>query len=125
MNNLWHFENHAASEGRRSVAGIDEAGRGPVLGPLVVAGVVLRPQRASALTRRGVSVSKEFGAGEDARLKRAELAGHIRQLNQALYSPEKTAWNGSELHNVFKREQGSAGKPDTQNSSTLKPLYNS
>jgi ribonuclease HII len=62
------------------ILGIDEAGRGPVLGPLVVAGVVLRPPRASALTRRGVSDSKEFGAGADARHKRAELAGHIRRL---------------------------------------------
>jgi ribonuclease HII len=62
------------------ILGIDEAGRGPVLGPLVVAGVVLRPPRASALTRRGVLDSKEFGAGTDARRKRAELATHIRRL---------------------------------------------
>jgi ribonuclease HII len=62
------------------ILGIDEAGRGPVLGPLVVAGVVLRPQRAAALTRRGVSDSKDFGAGSEAREKRAELAGHIRRL---------------------------------------------
>lgn len=62
------------------ILGIDEAGRGPVLGPMVVAGVALRPPRASALTRRGVCDSKEFGAGPDAREKRAELAGHIRRL---------------------------------------------
>jgi ribonuclease HII len=47
---------------------------------MVVAGVVLRPQKAGALTRRGVSDSKEFGAGIDAREKRAELAIHIRRL---------------------------------------------
>jgi ribonuclease HII len=62
------------------ILGIDEAGRGPVLGPLVVAGVVLRPQRAGALTRRGVSDSKAFGAGVEARQKRSELAHHIRRL---------------------------------------------
>lgn len=62
------------------ILGIDEAGRGPVLGPLVVAGVTLRPPRAGALTRRGVCDSKEFGAGHQAREKRAELAGHIRRL---------------------------------------------
>jgi ribonuclease HII len=62
------------------ILGIDEAGRGPVLGPLVVAGVVLRPQRASALTRRGVADSKVFGAGTNARRRRAELAGHVRRL---------------------------------------------
>ena len=67
------------------ILGIDEAGRGPVLGPLVVAGVVLSPPRAGALTRRGVSDSKDFGAGEDARKKRAELASHIRRLAEDVY----------------------------------------
>jgi ribonuclease HII len=62
------------------ILGIDEAGRGPVLGPMVVAGVVLKPQSASALTRRGVVDSKSFGAGEDARRERSELALHIRRL---------------------------------------------
>jgi len=62
------------------ILGIDEAGRGPVLGPLVVAGVVLKPQAASALTRRGVVDSKSFGAGGEARRERAELAVHIRRL---------------------------------------------
>jgi ribonuclease HII len=62
------------------ILGIDEAGRGPVLGPLVVAGVVVAPRRAGALTRRGVVDSKSFGAGEDARQKRADLAAHIRRL---------------------------------------------
>ena len=62
------------------ILGIDEAGRGPVLGPLVVAGVALRPQAASALTRRGVVDSKAFGAGEDARAVRRDLAGHVRRI---------------------------------------------
>lgn len=65
---------------RPMILGIDEAGRGPVLGPLVVAGVVLRPQCAAALTRRGVSDSKDFGAGSEARWKRSELAAHVRRL---------------------------------------------
>jgi ribonuclease HII len=62
------------------ILGIDEAGRGPVRGPLVVAAVVLRPRRAAALTRRGVCDSKAFGAGPDAQARRAELAGHVRRL---------------------------------------------
>jgi ribonuclease HII len=62
------------------VLGIDEAGRGPVLGPMVVAAVTLRPQRSAALTRRGVCDSKAFGAGPEARARRAELAGHVRRL---------------------------------------------
>ena len=62
------------------ILGIDEAGRGPVLGPLVVAGVSLTPQAGSALTRRGVQDSKAFGAGEPARDRRRELAGHISRV---------------------------------------------
>jgi ribonuclease HII len=62
------------------ILGIDEAGRGPVMGPLVVVGVVLHPRRAGALTRLGVTDSKSFGAGEEARGKRAELAAHVLRL---------------------------------------------
>ena len=36
-----HFEERAASLGYRSVAGIDEAGRGPLAGPVVAAAVIL------------------------------------------------------------------------------------
>ncbi len=68
----------------RLVLGIDEAGRGPVLGPLVVAAVALRPQRAGALTRCGVRDSKTFGAGPDARARRAELAARIHRLADAV-----------------------------------------
>jgi len=66
------------------ILGIDEAGRGPVLGPLVVAAVGLRPRRAAALTRRGVRDSKVFGAGADAVARRAELAAHITRLADAI-----------------------------------------
>jgi len=62
------------------ILGIDEAGRGPVLGPLVVAAVGLRPQRAAALTRRGVCDSKDFGAGKEARERRTELTEHVHRL---------------------------------------------
>jgi ribonuclease HII len=62
------------------ILGIDEAGRGPVLGPLVVAAVALRPPRAAALTRRGVCDSKAFGAGPEAVARRGELADHVTRL---------------------------------------------
>jgi ribonuclease HII len=38
---LWHFESRARSQGRRAIAGIDEAGRGPLAGPVVAAAVIL------------------------------------------------------------------------------------
>ena len=38
---LWYFEKKAAGKGCRDVAGIDEAGRGPLAGPVVSAAVIL------------------------------------------------------------------------------------
>jgi ribonuclease HII len=38
---LWYYEREALSRGYRTVAGIDEAGRGPLAGPVVAAAVVL------------------------------------------------------------------------------------
>lgn len=39
--NMWEFEDRATSQGYSSVAGIDEAGRGPLAGPVVAAAVIL------------------------------------------------------------------------------------
>jgi len=36
-----HFEQRLASQGHRAVAGVDEAGRGPLAGPVVAAAVIL------------------------------------------------------------------------------------
>jgi ribonuclease HII len=38
---LWEFENHAVQQGFGSIAGLDEAGRGPLAGPVVAAAVIL------------------------------------------------------------------------------------
>ena len=38
---LWAFEREARSKGHRVIAGIDEAGRGPLAGPVVAAAVIL------------------------------------------------------------------------------------
>ena len=38
---LWHFEKEFARKGCRNIAGIDEAGRGPLAGPVVSAAVIL------------------------------------------------------------------------------------
>jgi len=64
--------------------GIDEAGRGPVLGPMVMAGVCVRTRAAAALTRAGVLDSKAFGAGDDAHLRRCELAGRVRAVAESI-----------------------------------------
>ena len=68
----------------RWVLGIDEAGRGAALGPMVVAGVVLDPLKAGALTRLGVRDSKRFGAGDAARTHRRALTSHIERLAERI-----------------------------------------
>jgi ribonuclease HII len=62
----------------RLTLGIDEAGRGPAIGPMVMAAVAIDSKAAAALTRKGLRDSKSFGAGEDAHAIRTELATEIR-----------------------------------------------
>jgi len=41
MKDLWYFEKEAIQQGCKKIAGIDEAGRGPLAGPVVSAAVIL------------------------------------------------------------------------------------
>ena len=41
MKDLWYFEKAATQKGCNDIAGIDEAGRGPLAGPVVSAAVIL------------------------------------------------------------------------------------
>ncbi len=41
MKDLWYFEKEAIQKGCKDIAGIDEAGRGPLAGPVVSAAVIL------------------------------------------------------------------------------------
>ncbi len=63
----------------RHTLGIDEAGRGPAVGPMVMAAVAIDSKAASALSRRGLTDSKTYGAGEDAHAIRCELAAEVRK----------------------------------------------
>ena len=58
--------------------GIDEAGRGPAIGPLVMAAVALDTGAARTLTRAGLRDSKSYGAGDEARARRAALAAEVQ-----------------------------------------------
>ena len=62
----------------RLTLGIDEAGRGPSIGPMVMAAVALDSRTAAVLTRKGLRDSKTYGAGDDAHAIRSELAAEIR-----------------------------------------------
>jgi ribonuclease HII len=63
----------------RLTLGIDEAGRGPAIGPMVMAAVAIDSKTAAILTRKGLRDSKSFGAGEEAHAVRTELAAEIRK----------------------------------------------
>ena len=63
------WEKRAYRSGYRRIAGVDEAGRGSLFGPVVAAAVILDPDRPI----RGLNDSKQLDAGT-----RQELAGRIR-----------------------------------------------
>lgn len=71
------FELVAWREGRRFVAGCDEAGRGALLGPLYAAAVILDP----AKTIRGIDDSKKLNAQQRhklaAKIRAKALAWHV------------------------------------------------
>lgn len=60
--------------------GADEAGRGPILGPMTIAVVGVDEAAEHALIGLGVADSKQFGSGDEARQKRRELAESIREV---------------------------------------------
>lgn len=64
----WLFEEIAAGHGYHAVAGVDEAGRGPLAGPVVAAAVIL----PAGVDLTGVDDSKKLSAA-----KREELFGLI------------------------------------------------
>ncbi|MGE4578040.1 MAG: ribonuclease HII [Desulfuromonadales bacterium] len=70
-----HFERQALKNGYKAVAGIDEAGRGPLAGPVVAAAVIL----PSVHDLPGLTDSKKLSAR-----KRDELFPLIRQQARAI-----------------------------------------
>ncbi len=68
------------SNGSTLVFGADEAGRGPILGPMVIAVVGVDLASASALQALGVEDSKRFGSDAAGRERRGALAQQIRAL---------------------------------------------
>jgi ribonuclease HII len=67
---MWTFETKAAGLGFRAVAGVDEAGRGPLAGPVVSAAVILPP----GFQGRGITDSKKLSP-----VKREKLLRIIRE----------------------------------------------
>jgi ribonuclease HII len=73
------------------VLGIDEAGRGPALGPMVLAAVALDEKAAGLLASQGVRDSKAFGSSIRARRTRAMLKKSVQEL---------ASWVGLEVCSV-------------------------
>ena len=61
--------------GLKGIAGIDEAGRGPMFGPMVICGILLDANTIDDLQKKGVKDSKALS-----RKRREELAGLIREV---------------------------------------------
>ena len=59
----------------QGIAGVDEAGRGPMIGPMVICGVLLQPKDLERLKRMGAKDSKTLSSR-----KRAELSVAIRNV---------------------------------------------
>jgi ribonuclease HII len=88
------------------VAGVDEAGRGCVIGPLVIAGVLFKEERIPALTRLGVKDSKLLSSK-----KRGVLAAEIARLAEKRIvmklSPveiDRAVKSGRKLHKLNRLE---------------------
>ena len=94
------------------IAGIDDAGRGAVIGPLVIAGVLVEDKDLPRLTDMGVKDSKLLSPD-----KREYLAGKIKKLavgwRVVKLSPEdidKVVKTGRKLHRLNRLEAQTMAK---------------
>jgi ribonuclease HII len=78
------------------ISGIDEAGKGPVLGPMCVAGVLLEDGKLGALKKIGVRDSKQLTAK-----KREVLAVEIKKLADKYYILEVSPLQIDELRKIM------------------------
>jgi ribonuclease HII len=78
------------------ISGIDEAGKGPVLGPMCVAGVLLQEGKLDALSQIGVKDSKQLTAK-----RREALAVEIKALAHEYYILEVSPFQIDELRKIM------------------------
>lgn len=76
----------------KCIAGLDEAGRGPVIGPLVVCGVAQPTESLDELSEAGVKDSKKLSSEQ-----RKHLVERIRNASKAVEAVEFTAQTISRL----------------------------
>jgi len=83
-NDMWAYEKEARKNGYNSVAGIDEAGRGPLAGPVVAASVIL-PDTFSV---SGIDDSKKISPGKREALF-DEIHRHAVAVGVGMVGPEE------------------------------------
>ena len=79
---LWAFERALRAEGYARIAGVDEAGRGPLAGPVVSAAVILPP----AFDAAGINDSKQLTARQRARLY-DHIYAHAQSVGIGIVDP--------------------------------------
>ncbi|MBE0523445.1 MAG: ribonuclease HII [Methanosarcinales archaeon] len=82
------------------IAGVDEAGKGPVLGPMMVAGVVMQEDRLDELNKLGVKDSKVLSA-----TRRNYLSSKIKELANSYYILEVSARQIDEFRKIMTMNQ--------------------
>ncbi len=87
-----YFEKEARRNGHRKIAGVDEAGRGPLAGPLVVAACIL----PEGLIIDGVDDSKKLTPRQ-----RQSLYSHITTQSKVIYAIEVIDPSQIDLMNIF------------------------
>jgi ribonuclease HII len=78
------------------ISGVDEAGKGPVLGPMCVAGVMVEERKLGELALLGVKDSKKLSAK-----RREELAEDIKKLANKCFILEVSPNRIDELRKVM------------------------
>lgn len=78
------------------IAGIDEAGKGPVLGPMCVAGLLLDEDKLEKIARLGVKDSKKLSPK-----KREDLSVDIKKIADKIFILEVSPGQIDELRKVI------------------------
>jgi ribonuclease HII len=93
------------------VLGVDEAGRGPVIGPMVMVGFLVEEERLEELKKMGVKDSKQVEAG-----KREELKVEIERVGKVfvrVIEPHQIdAFNMNRLEKMATRDIVLEASPD-------------
>ncbi len=83
-----------------NIVGIDEAGKGPVIGPLCIAGVRIDEEKSNTLKNLGVADSKKLSPK-----RRRQLAGQIKRYALSYHVTEISPHQIDELRKIMTMNQ--------------------